>query len=58
MGSNGFTDPAKRLLSLARLEADLNEVVDSIEADWQQNGIVRSQSAERVHALLQRALAL
>jgi hypothetical protein len=32
--------------------------VDSIEAEWQLHGTVRRESAEQVHALLERALAL
>jgi hypothetical protein len=56
--SGGFKDPAQKLLSLASLEADLDAVVDSIEAEWQLHGTVRRESAEQVHTLLQRALAL
>ena len=54
----GFKDPARKLLSLASLEADLDAVVDFIEAEWQLHGTVRRESAEQVHTLLQRALAL
>jgi len=56
--SGGFKDPAPKLLSLASLEADLDSLVDSIEAEWRLHGTVRRESAEQVHALLERALAL
>jgi len=56
--SCGFKDPAQKLLSLANLEADLDALVDSIEAEWRLHGTVRRESAEQVHALLERALAL
>jgi len=54
----GFKDPAQKLLSLASLETDLDALVNSIEAEWQLHGTVRRESAEQVHALLERALAL
>jgi len=56
LGSNGSLDGSTdKLLSLTRLEAELNAVVDRLESDWRLYGVVRKELAEKVHALLIRA---
>ena len=59
LGSNGSQERStSKLLSLARLEAELNAVVDRLESDWQLYGIVRKELAEELRELLMRARSL
>lgn len=59
LGSNGSQERStSKLLNLARLEAELNAVVDRLESDWQLYGIVRKELAEELRELLMRARSL
>jgi hypothetical protein len=59
LGSSGGIDGSTgKVLSLKRLEAELNAVVDRLESDWLLHGVVKKELAEQVHALLIRARSL